>query len=495
MWSLRRRAAIVFASACSIAAVACSLTSLDEFTCHGAACSSVEGGPDAVATDGPPDSFRSDAAPPDDDLGNGDGHFGKKTVFDTEIVNAYLALTADVPAGASTIDLEAAGPLTAGDAVLVWQTVSDQPIASATKIDLAGYVAGTYEIVRVKSVTAASAADTGTAARIELVRPVAHPFRAMGAQVVRIAEYTDLTVEAAGKLTAAAWDGRRGGIVIVFVNGTMQIDGAVDADSLGLRGGVSYMAQILYQCGAKTDGIPFAGFAAKGEGLVSMSYRAAGDGDPRSAPGGRGNSTNGGGGGNCHNAGGGGGGNGGGGGAGGREYSGTGDGGAFGGLGGSALFYSVKERLILGGGGGAGERHQEVDTTGAPGGGAVFVRARSLNVGGEIRANGGSAGPTNHDGAGGGGAGGTIALFVTESATCAKPIRANGGSGGSTTMSCVGPGGGGGGGHGYLQPANGGCSFEVKSGIAGVQANGAALDGPHYGATPDVPADGVIEIP
>ena len=450
-------------------------------------------GLDGIA-DASGDVFRIDASPPPDTLGNGDGHFGKKTVAAEEVVNGYVAITADVAPGASTVDVEGAGPIMAGDAVLVWQTVSDQPISAASKLDLAGYGAGTYELVRVKSLTPL-ASDAAASVRIELSSPLTRPFRARGAQVVRVAEYTALTVQPAGKLTATPWDGHRGGIVAVLVNGAMQVDGTIDVDTCGLRGGVSYANTGPYDCGATLDGIPIAGFAAKGEGLVTTQYRGADEGDPASAPGGRGNGTNGGGGGHCHNSGAGGGGNGGTGGIGGREYSGTGDGGAYGGLGGSALLYSVKERLVLGGGGGAGDRHAGIDTTGGRGGGAVFIRARSLKVTGDIHANGGSAGKTDHDGAGGGGAGGTIALFVTETASCDKILRANGGAGGATTMSQVGPGGGGAGGHVFLQSTNNGCTFEVSSGIAGVQANPNALDGPHYGATPSTPETGFVEVP
>ncbi|AKU96141.1 hypothetical protein AKJ09_02805 [Labilithrix luteola] len=331
--------------------------------------------------------------------------------------------------------------------------------------------------------------------RLELSAPLSRPFKARGAQVVRVAEYTDLTIQISGKLTATPWDGHRGGIIAVFVNGAMQVDGTIDVDTCGLRDGVSYANTGLYDCGATLDRVPIAGFAAKGEGLVTMQYRGEGDGDPAAAPGGRGNGTNGGGGGQCHNAGAGGGGNGGAGGVGGREFSSDADGGAYGGLAGSALLYSVKERLVLGGGGGAGDRHKSIDTSGGRGAGAMLIRARSLKVTGDIHANGGSAGQTAHDGSGGGGAGGTIALFVTETASCDKVLRANGGAGGSTTMAQVGPGGGGGGGHVYLQSTNNGCSFEVKSGIAGIQANPNALDGPHYGATPATPEQGIIEVP
>jgi large repetitive protein len=484
MSSMRPSIWIVLAAVAGAAGAACSLMTLDGFSCQGASCHGDETLDTSLGDAG------ADAQTASDDIGLGDGHFGSKQITGEEVVNSYAAITADVAAGATSIEIENAAPIP-GDAVLVWQTVSRQSIANAEPIDLAAYDAGFYQVVRVTNV----GAGANGAAKLELARPLEHAFEARGGQVVRIAEYTDLTVVKNAKLKAQPWDGRRGGIVAIFVNGSLRVDGAIDVDGAGLRGGVTYLGPFIFNCGMKLDGQPAAGYAAKGEGLVTALYRAASDGDPASAPGGRGNSTTGGGGGHCHNSGAGGGGNGGSGGNGGREWTETGDGGANGGLGGSALVYSVKQRLVLGGGGGAGERHDRLDTSGARGGGAVFARARSLDVTGTIHANGATAISTDHDGAGGGGAGGTLAFFVTEQATCESIVTANGGNGGSSTYSYVGPGGGGGGGHVFLRTATSNCMLEAKSGICGVQGSENALGGIRYGATPEIAEPGVIEAP
>ena len=53
----------------------------------------------------------------------------------------------------------------------------------------------------------------------------------------RVPHFLSLAVPAGGTLTAAAWDGQKGGVVALRVTGTAAIAGAVQADALGFRGG------------------------------------------------------------------------------------------------------------------------------------------------------------------------------------------------------------------------------------------------------------------
>jgi hypothetical protein len=46
-----------------------------------------------------------------------------------------------------------------------------------------------------------------------------------------------------------------------------------------------------------------------------------------------------------------------------------------------------------------------------------------------------------------------------------------------------------------MQAVTTNCSTDVSSGIAGMQANAAALDGPQYGAKPVTTTQGTIETP
>ncbi len=342
------------------------------------------------------------------------------------IVNAYAPLTGAAKPGDTGVTVVDATDFAAGDLVLVWQATGLANVTSGNQapVVLSESSVGHFELARVAKVTGV---QIGLTSALTGTYPVA------GSQVVRLPEYTDVTIPAASTITGHAWDGVRGGIVAFLATGTVSVDGTISADGLGFRGGVGHQGAGASGCAA-LDGVPAVGYAAKGEGIALDGYTTATDGG---GLGGRGNLANGAGGGNCHNGGGAGGGHGGVGGAGGLGMNGN----ALGGLGGTALQYSPLKGLLMGGGGAAGD-----DNNGNPlpgggaGGGVVFVRARSMSGAGAIAASGvvGLAAPTN-DGSGGGGAGGGIVL-VAEASLNGLVLRAAGGPG----ASAGGAGGGGG---------------------------------------------------
>ncbi len=134
MPSRSKRIAAAALVALAAAAAACSLTtSLDGYTCSPETC-----------TDAAPDT---------------DGHMGDKHVIAQEAVNAYAALANDVAAGAATLGLAADRTITAGDLLLVWQTISEEKASGGTSI-------------------------------------------ARGAQAVRVADCTNLVVERTGMVSA-----------------------------------------------------------------------------------------------------------------------------------------------------------------------------------------------------------------------------------------------------------------------------------------------------
>ena len=57
-------------------------------------------------------------------------------------------------------------------------------------------------------------------------------------QIVRVPQYTDVTVNSGGSITAAAWDGNQGGILAFNASGTVTVDsgGRIDVSGLGFRG-------------------------------------------------------------------------------------------------------------------------------------------------------------------------------------------------------------------------------------------------------------------
>ena len=124
-------------------------------------------------------------------------------------------------------------------------------------------------------------------------------------QVVRVPQYTALTVNNGASVVPAGWNGTVGGIVALNVADTLTVNGQVNVDSQGFRGGARNTAGAIpgsttYRTTDATLG------AQKGESILGFGteYTAANGQYGRGAP------ANGGGGGDAHNASGGGGANG-----------------------------------------------------------------------------------------------------------------------------------------------------------------------------------------
>jgi len=329
-------------------------------------------------------------------------------------------------------------------------------------------------------------------------------------QVIRVPRYYNLTINASpASITAPAWNGSTGGVVILDAAGTLTITGSINVAGLGFRGGgaqqltgatsgdgnsstnTSGGANLLntdYRYNSPfTNSKNLAG-GAKGEGIAGTPYYTWSYGTTTVANGtvegyingsmGRGAPGNAGGGGtdgqplngNQSNTGGGGGGNAGAGGQGGSGWPagvGAQDSSVFpyGGYGGAAFTQGSLQRIVMGGGGGAGTANNsttanQYNSSGAPGGGIIVARAALYAGSGSVIADG-AAGPgvtqtytpAQTDAAGGGGAGGTIILVNVSSGTTGLgsiTASAVGGTGGyMTTYYNHGPGGGGGGGYIY----------------------------------------------
>jgi len=459
------------------------------------------------------------------------------------VVNQYTALTADVAAGVAVVSVQSAAalnpgadPLAAGDLLLVVQmqgaTINTAAPAAATwgQVTSLGN-AGNYELVEVASI----AGNTVT-----LTCGLKNAYSVAGnVQVVRVPQYTTLTVNAGASITAPAWNGTIGGVVAVRVQNAITLNGDIDVTGKGFRGGVADNASAA----ATVDTTTYASAAAadggnKGEGIAGQRTEF-----------GRGAAANGGGGGNAHNAGGGGGANarkagqvawsgqgvmkdtvvggaawsldpavvGGvrtnseGGGRGGYSYSNSnqnaltvGPGSAAwlgnnrserGGLGGRPLDPSVTTKLFLGGGGGAGDGNDNNPGAGAAGGGLAFVMAGSITSAGtgRIRANGAKAqdadatdgGSANGDAPGGGGGGGTVVVKATSLANIS--IAADGGQGGieliNSATESEGPGGGGGGGFVALSGTKTAVVVSAAGAAAGTTTSTALSEFPSNGAT------------
>ncbi len=380
------------------------------------------------------------AAPP---LVLGDGSDGALTVAsDGVVVNAATPITT---AGELTVDVVDAAIVAPGDLVMLWQTTgtSERAAGDTSAVELEAGGVGHFELATVAAVRAGA---------VMVVEPLAHRYGA-GAQLVRVPQYTDVDINAGGRLTATAWDGQSGGVVAFVASGTVTLRGAIDATGLGFRGGPSAVGPLQRDCAALEEPGPGGGRA--GEAVIGPFDESAT---------GYGNRGNGGGGGNCSDAGGGGGGHARAGGRGGDSVALFGRS-RVGGRGGAALRYAADTHLSFGGGGGAGHINTTDDSSGGSGGGVIWIRGRSIAGAGMIRADGvDGAASSDNNGAGGGGAGGVIDLAVATSMSCGL-LSASGGAGGNTAAE-HGPGGGGGPGVIELSPAT--CAARAEAGATGV---------------------------
>ena len=438
----------------------------------------------------------------------------------TGVINTYYPGVGTAAAASTTITLGAAAgaatPIAIGDLVLVIQMqdagidstntgaygngVAGDPATGWTALNSAGlyeYAVATSAVPLVGGVLTVSSGLINTYTQ-------AAPTLTQGQrdfQVIRVPQYVAATLTAG--LTAAAFNGSTGGVLVFDVDGALNLNGvAVSVSQEGFRAGLG--RQLAGGAGGSgTDYVnlsanPFHG--QKGEGIAgtpqyvynSLAGTTANnliDGYPngstaRGAPG-----TAGGGGtdphptGNDQNTGGGGGANGGTGGMGGNSWNSNLPMGGFGGT----AFPATAARLTAGAGGGAGSRNNSAGnaSSGGSGGGIVMIRMGSVTGTGTITADGGIGVTPLNDGGGGGGAGGSIVVVTQTGALAGLTANARGGAGTNAWPADAGgapdyhgPGGGGGGGVVLMTSALG--TVTLNGGANGTTTTAANA----YGATP-----------
>jgi hypothetical protein len=285
------------------------------------------------------------------------------------------------------------------------------------------------------------------------------------AQIVVIAQYTDVLLGPTGQLTAPEWNGRTGGILALETSGNFTVQGEITMNGRGFRGN-------LRMCGAAANNncqYGFQGESWNGRGTQGPMANAGGGGG-----GGAGQDCGAGGGGaygpgatngspgdcnagamgecsmRCPNEGGGAG----------AQYGGG----------------SLANGLYLGSAGGEGGADEDGGYPGAggAGGGIIYVRVTgTLTVQGFITANGvdglngnqfACGGRGCGMGGGGGGAGGAVRLHVGRAVLGTGLVTATGGVGGqcscrTTNITRAAPAGRGGGGRiGVLAPSTTGTT-------------------------------------
>ncbi|MBL7998246.1 MAG: hypothetical protein JNL32_06355, partial [Candidatus Kapabacteria bacterium] len=344
------------------------------------------------------------------------------------VINKYTSVSG-YAAECGCLTVTSAKEFRSGDRVLVYQTQGATVLRSND--DLFGVVgnagqSGVFEFATIASVN-------GNSITLFTQLTNTYDFTNGTVQLVKVATGSDVIL---GNVEAKQFDGASGGIIVIEASGTVSINGVINAQAKGFRGGLTALSN--YTCGMRAYSYPAGSLQGAMKGEAVARYDAA-------VMNGRGAWANGGGGGNNHNAGGGGGGN---------AFTGGFGGYAWGncpvkndeqarGIGGFGLSYNARNpRMYFGGGGGAGHRNDNYNTTGGNGGGIVIIIADNINVnGGSILANGGSAARVELDGAGGGGAGGSVLLYANNISN-ALTVDVRGGNGGDARH-VHGPGGGG----------------------------------------------------
>lgn len=360
------------------------------------------------------------------------------------VINIYTPVSA-INAAKTQLTVGSITGFSANDRVLVIQ-MKGATIDNATPATNANFgavtaynSAGFYEIADVSSVS-------GTL--VTLKAALINNYAVGGlVQLIRVPVLSNPTVD--GLLTAQAWNGATGGVLVLEATNTLTLNADIDVSALGFRGG--QISGSDGSCALGDYANANANYGQKGEGIATDANDRA-----------RAKLANGGGGGNPHNSGGGGGGNFGAGALGARQWNCLGGGDTNndcidgqvapnselnGGQGGVALSYA-DNRVFMGGGGGSGQQNNTVGTSGANGGGIVIIIANSINANGyTIAAKGGAVFQgAGGDSGGGGGAGGCI-FISCPSYTTAINVNVQGGKGGDVGFaSCHGNGGGGGGG-------------------------------------------------
>ncbi len=351
----------------------------------------------------------------------------------------------NTPACRYTIEVEDANGFNVGDRVLIVQmkgaTIDVTNTAAGGEITDIGN-AGNYEFFIVGSV---DAVNNYIYPRGKLKRTYDD---AGLVQLVKVPSYSGDT-EINSNIIGEAWDPTtgHGGVVAIFVDGTLTLNADIDVSGRGYQGVQMLVNGTPNDCSINPSTqmiLPSStsNGAFKGQGIVidNSSYNK-----------GRAPRANGGGGGVSGDSGGGGGSNYGSGGKGGDRWCDVG-GAPAGGLGGIAMStYISQNRIFFGGAGGAGFVTTNNPSSAAHGGGLVIIRAKKIIGNGHLINAAGTSpiavNPTGSpDGGGGGGGGGTV-VFEIQDFESTINIDVSGGNGQDLNTNTIhGPGGGGGGG-------------------------------------------------
>ena len=195
--------------------------------------------------------------------GNGaDGSYTAAALGD--VVNTHAPVLTHASAGDTVLDVPDGTLFSAGDLIVVWQTVVTRTgsLDAVSPIDAATLPVGQYEFVRIATVLGD---------QLTLEDGLSLSYTAPGAQILTVPEFTTVTVPAGTSIAAPAWDGASGGALFFKASGAVVLNGTLDAAGAGLQGG---RVSVDYFVGGETNGVedeaddPTCRMGYRGEGVV-----------------------------------------------------------------------------------------------------------------------------------------------------------------------------------------------------------------------------------
>jgi len=333
-------------------------------------------------------------------FGTGDDGPLTVTAPDT-IVNNYTSLTTN--SSTYNINVSDSSEFSVGDEILIIQMQN-----------YSNSLAGTYEFAVISSMNGYNL-TLDSALKNSYYSGSFNSTSATSSQIIRVPQYTSLTVNSGASIVPQTWDGYVGGILVFKATGTVNVIGSINSSARGFRGG-DYGQSV--------------GGTFETDGASGESYEGIGSKGTR-------NPNHGGGGAGCGDGtdGGCGGSDGDGAAGGGYGTIGSVGAGANGGLAGTTYNSAEVSQLILGsggGGGGADNSDPLIGGSGGEAGGLVYITANTITVSGTISSDGrdGYVG-SDWAGSGGGGSGGSVYLRGENLSLGSDLVTAAAGSGGA----------------------------------------------------------------
>ncbi len=148
-------------------------------------------------------------------------------------INIHVRLTAAVDVGDLVVPVAAATGLAAGDLIMLHQSPGINPVPAAGPagpVDLTTSSLGRWELARISSIAGL---------KLTLTRPLVSAFGSTGAQVVRVPEFTTVTINSGTSISCNQWNGTSGGVLAFLATGTVTNNLLIHASSRGFRSGNS----------------------------------------------------------------------------------------------------------------------------------------------------------------------------------------------------------------------------------------------------------------